>query len=99
MKSTTTLLIIMSLMSSMHAQTSYTYKVSELTKQNRPHEWACEPSIAADPNSFHIVAGSVLDQVHTNAFPLSADWHHQTLTSTYGVYGDPILQYDNAGRV
>jgi len=82
------------------AQNTFRYEVEILSTQNRPHEWACEPSVAADPNSFHVVAGSVLDQVHANEFPLlSKNWTHSTLTSSYGVYGDPILQYDNAGRV
>ncbi|HBE11629.1 MAG TPA: hypothetical protein DCY76_04245 [Flavobacteriales bacterium] len=51
----------------------------------------CEPSIAVSPaNPRHMVAGSILDRVH-----VSKDggwtWNTETLTSKYGVYGDPCI--------
>lgn len=75
--------------------------VYPISTQNRPHEWACEPSIATNPLGDQIIAGSVLDQVHrvkaSNNFK-SNNWIHQTLESPFGVWGDPIIQYDYRGR-
>lgn len=71
--------------------------VTQVEVQSGMKAWACEPSIAADPNSDHIVAGSVLARVHRR--DTEGHWNHQTLTSPYGVYGDPILEYGPDGRV
>lgn len=59
----------------------------------------CEPSIAVDPtNPSNIYAGSVL-----NNFYQSTDggttWTTETLTSPYGVWGDPVLHADRSGRI
>jgi len=55
-----------------------------------------EPSIAINPNNpDHIVAGTVL-----NDFYYSNDggksWISESLRSTYGVWGDPVLMFDTA---
>jgi hypothetical protein len=51
----------------------------------------CEPSIAISPaNSDIIVAGSVLDNVHRSTDG-GWTWTTETLTSRYGVYGDPCV--------
>lgn len=57
----------------------------------------CEPSICIDQsNPDHIVAGSILDRIH-----LSKDggktWENSKLTSSVGVYGDPVLRVGNDG--
>ena len=72
-------------------------EVTQIEVQSGMKAWACEPSIAADPNSDHIVAGSVLARVHRR--DAEGRWNHQTLESPYGVYGDPILEYGPDGRV
>jgi hypothetical protein len=56
-----------------------------------------EPSIAIDPrNTSHIVAGS-----NTKNYYVSTDggyhWYNDTLTSTYGVFGDPVIIADTTG--
>ena len=81
---------------------NYQWITYPLSTQNKPHEWACEPSISANPIGKEIIAGSVLDQIHRtnqNGASDSKNWSHQTLKSPFGVWGDPILQYDNDGRV
>ena len=81
---------------------NYQWITYSLSTQNKPHEWACEPSISANPIGKEIIAGSVLDQIHRtnqNGASDSKNWSHQTLKSPFGVWGDPILQYDNDGRV
>lgn len=59
----------------------------------------CEPSIAINPrNPNEITAGTVLQGYH-----ISSDgghtWKSSALKSPYGVYGDPVLQYDQTGRL
>ncbi|MEY3270133.1 MAG: hypothetical protein RIS89_229, partial [Bacteroidota bacterium] len=59
----------------------------------------CEPSIAINPrNPNEITAGTVLQGYH-----ISTDggntWKSSVLKSPYGVYGDPVLQYDQTGRL
>jgi hypothetical protein len=59
----------------------------------------CEPSIAINPrNPNEISAGTVLQGYH-----ISTDggqtWKSSALNSPYGVYGDPVLQYDQTGRL
>lgn len=58
-----------------------------------------EPSIAIDPsNPRHMAAGSVLSDYYysTNG---GKKWKSKTLTSKYGVYGDPVLMFDNKSRL
>ncbi len=56
-----------------------------------------EPSIAIDPrNTSHMVAGS-----NTKNYYVSTDggyhWYNDTLKSTYGVFGDPVIIADTTG--
>ncbi|MCH2230585.1 MAG: glycoside hydrolase [Crocinitomicaceae bacterium] len=58
-----------------------------------------EPSIAIDPNNpKHMAAGSVLSDFYysTNG---GKKWKSKTLYSKYGVYGDPVLMFDNNSRL
>lgn len=58
----------------------------------------CEPSIAISPaDPAHMVAGSILDQVFTSQ-DSGRSWQRDTLTSPYGVWGDPVLHADQAGN-
>lgn len=51
----------------------------------------CEPSIAVSPkNPSVMVAGSILDNVHRSKDG-GYSWETETLTSKYGVFGDPCL--------
>jgi len=57
-----------------------------------------EPAIMMDPNNTDIiVAGS-----NTNFYYTSTDggntWNADTLTSTYGVWGDPVIDVDTSGN-
>ena len=54
-----------------------------------------EPSIAINPNNTNqLVAGSNIDNVYkSNDSGLT--WAKSTLTSTYGVWGDPVIMADN----
>ena len=82
-------------------ETNFEWLAYPISTQTPPHEWACEPSIAANPKGNQIIAGSVLDQVHRtnkNGNTGLENWNHQTLASPYGVWGDPIIQYDYDGR-
>lgn len=59
----------------------------------------CEPSIAINPlNPDEIAAGTVLTGYHFSTDG-GATWQTKTLKSPYGVYGDPVLQYDALGRL
>jgi hypothetical protein len=58
-----------------------------------------EPSIAIDPKNPSIMAaGSIM-----NAYYYSTDagltWKSYSLSSKYGVWGDPVLMFDTTGRV
>ena len=58
-----------------------------------------EPSIAINPNNQkHMAAGSVLSDYYysTNG---GKKWKSKTLTSKFGVYGDPVLMFDNKSRL
>jgi hypothetical protein len=58
----------------------------------------CEPSIAISPkNPQQIVAGAVLDQVYRSNDG-GKTWSKKTLTSTYGVFGDPSIIADFKGN-
>jgi len=57
----------------------------------------CEPSIAISPvDSNIVVAGAILDRVYYSSNG-GITWKKKTLTSPYGVYGDPMLLADNKG--
>ncbi len=58
-----------------------------------------EPSIAIHPTDTNIMAiGTVLDDYYYSKDG-GLSWESQTLKSTYGVYGDPVLKIDDSGRV
>ena len=57
----------------------------------------CEPSICIDPtNPNNIVAGSVLNYVHTSNDG-GFTWNTKELKSEFGVWGDPSIVADNNG--
>jgi len=57
----------------------------------------CEPSICIDPNNKdRIVAGSILDKVYTSADG-GKTWTKNTLKSSLGVYGDPVVRANYKG--
>ena len=59
----------------------------------------CEPSIAINPlNPQEISAGTVLQGYHFSADG-GQTWKSSALKSPFGVFGDPVLQYDNTGRL
>lgn len=58
-----------------------------------------EPSIAIHPENPKIMAaGSVLSDYYYSKNG-GKKWKSRTLQSTYGVYGDPVLMFDNEGRI
>ncbi|MFM7595719.1 MAG: exo-alpha-sialidase [Flavobacteriales bacterium] len=58
-----------------------------------------EPSVAINPlNTKEVAIGAVLDYYYYSS-DKGLTWKATTLTSTYGVYGDPVLQYDAKGRL
>lgn len=59
----------------------------------------CEPSIAINPkNPDEISAGSIIQGYHFSSDG-GKTWASSALKSPYGVYGDPVLQYDQKGRL
>ncbi len=57
----------------------------------------CEPSICIDPtNTDNIVAGSVLDYIHTSTDG-GHTWTTKKQTSSYGIWGDPVIIADTKG--
>lgn len=59
----------------------------------------CEPSICIDPtNANHMVAGSVLDNVYVS-WDGGLSWSKSTLTSPYGVFGDPVVRIGPEGNI
>jgi len=58
----------------------------------------CEPSIFINPkNPQNIVAGAVLNTFH-HSFDGGKTWTTDKLTSSLGVYGDPVISADNDGN-
>ncbi|HFS67886.1 MAG TPA: exo-alpha-sialidase [Flavobacteriia bacterium] len=58
----------------------------------------CEPSIFINPlNTNNIVAGSVIDFVHTS-FDGGKSWNTKNLTSKFGIWGDPSVIADFKGN-
>ena len=64
-----------------------------ISNQNLPNE----PSIAMDPNNPNrLIAGSNIDNYYVSND--SGDtWSEHTLSSSYGVWGDPVIIVDTAG--
>jgi len=59
---------------------------------------ACEPTICINPASpNHIVAGSILNNVY-HSHDGGRSWSQQKLSSTMGVYGDPVIRADMNGQ-
>lgn len=58
----------------------------------------CEPSLAINPrNTMQMAAGAILDRYYWTEDGGST-WQRDTLRSTYGVYGDPVLLADTNGH-
>jgi len=65
-----------------------------ISNQNNP----CEPSIMLDPkNPNNLVAGSLLNHVH-RSFDGGETWSSSILSSTFGVWGDPVIDVDTSGN-
>ncbi len=77
------------------------WTVTTITKADGATNWACEPSVALDPTGQGVYLGNVLNQLHRNPRNGAPDaWvRNQGLTSSMGVYGDPILAHDRQGRL
>lgn len=59
----------------------------------------CEPSISIHPTDPRImVAGSVLDNVYLSKNG-GRSWERKHLTSSFGVYGDPVVRFGKGGEV
>jgi BNR/Asp-box repeat len=57
----------------------------------------CEPSICISPkNPQYVAAGSILNRNHWSTDG-GRTWNSATLSSSFGVYGDPVLVADTAG--
>lgn len=64
-----------------------------ISDQNFPNE----PSIAINPkNTQELVAGSNIDNYYYSTDG-GLTWNENTLTSTYGVWGDPVIACDTTG--
>lgn len=94
-----TTLVALTLNVGLWAQAQWT--VTSITKADGTSNWACEPSVAVDPNGKSVYLGNVLNQLHRNPRNGAPDaWiRNQGLTSSMGVYGDPILAHDYTGRL
>ncbi|MBE9485501.1 MAG: T9SS type A sorting domain-containing protein, partial [Bacteroidetes bacterium] len=56
-----------------------------------------EPTIIVNPkNTDHMVGGSNIDNMYYSTDG-GYTWNHETLSSTYGVWGDPVVIVDTAG--
>ena len=57
----------------------------------------CEPTICINPNnSQHIVAGAILDKIYVSRDG-GLTWSIDRLSSSYGVYGDPVIRANYKG--
>ena len=82
------------------AQVSSTFKNVQIppVKSNYPFK-ECEPSIAINPkNPNHIAAGTVLQGYHYSVDG-GKTWKSKELKSPFGVFGDPVLQFNSKGRL
>ncbi|MGB1517854.1 MAG: exo-alpha-sialidase [Crocinitomicaceae bacterium] len=76
----------------------------ELVKLSKPYGSTydysqTEPSIAIDPKNPSIMAaGSILSNYYYSKDG-GKTWKSSTLKSSYGVYGDPVLMFDDRGRI
>ena len=76
----------------------------ELVKLSKPcgstYDYSqTEPSIAIDPKNPSIMAaGSILSDYYYSKDG-GKTWKSSTLKSSYGVYGDPVLMFDDRGRI
>jgi hypothetical protein len=77
------------------------WTVTKITAADGAKNWACEPSVAVDPKGHGVYLGNVLNQLHRNPRNGAPEaWvRNQGLTSSMGVYGDPILAHDHSGRL
>jgi hypothetical protein len=58
-----------------------------------------EPSVAINPlNTDEVAVGAVLEYYYFSTDG-GTQWKSDTLSSPYGVYGDPVLQFDAKGRL
>ena len=83
----------------LHAQEQFKKVKLDLPKGATYAYSQIEPSIAINPNNPKImVAGSVLSDFYysTNG---GKRWKSYTLTSKYGVWGDPVLMFDMEERI
>ena len=70
------------------------YRISPINQQN-----PVEPSVAINPlNTNEVAVGAVLDYYYFSTDG-GVHWNSDTLSSPYGVYGDPVLQFDATGRL
>jgi hypothetical protein len=77
-----------------------TYKNIQIPRvdANYPYN-ECEPSIAINPNNKdYIGAGSILQGYHYSKNG-GKTWTSKKLKSKFGVYGDPVLTFDQKGRL
>ncbi len=59
----------------------------------------CEPSICINPsNPNNIVAGSILNRIHVSN-DRGKTWKNESLSSSFGVYGDPVVRIGPKGNV
>ena len=57
----------------------------------------CEPSICINPiDDDHIVAGAILDKVYVSKDG-GKTWTSKSMSSSYGVYGDPVIRANYKG--
>jgi hypothetical protein len=93
MKKVTNFIVLVLMASSVHAQ----FKNIVLDEGGNGNR-ACEPSVAISlKNPKIIVAGSVLNNVYYTADG-GATWNKSKLTSTLGVWGDPVVISDFKGK-
>jgi hypothetical protein len=68
-------------------------------KSNGLQRGICEPSIVINPKSpNNVVAAAILDRVFYS-FDGGKTWKADTLKSSYGVWGDPVLVADTKGNI
>lgn len=79
-----------------HDTQSQNVKINNVLNPNEPYP--NEPSIMMDPNNPNImVVGSNLNSYYRST-DYGETWVGNTLTSSYGVWGDPVIDVDNLGN-